>query len=245
MSNWNLWHGCHKYSEGCKNCYVYRIDNSHGREDSFIVRKNSDFDLPLKKDRYGNYKLNPEDGVVFTCMTSDFFIEDADYWREEAWKIIKTRSDLKFCIVTKRIKEAEKRFPKDWGEGYDNVAVACTMENQRAVEERLPIFKALPIKHRLIFCSPLLENIRLFGRLSGIDEVSVGGESGENARPCKWEWVESIFAACKEENVSFHYHQIGSNFIKDGKTYRLPHSKQFGQAKKACKLLEERYKNNF
>ena len=114
MSNWNLWHGCHKYSEGCKNCYVYRIDNSHGREDSFIVRKNSDFDRPLKKDRYGNYKLRPEDGVVFTCMTSDFFIEDADYWREDAWKMIKTRSDLKFCIVTKRIKEAEKRLPEDW-----------------------------------------------------------------------------------------------------------------------------------
>ena len=23
-SMWNLWHGCHKLSEGCRHCYVYR-----------------------------------------------------------------------------------------------------------------------------------------------------------------------------------------------------------------------------
>ena len=23
---WNLWHGCHKLSAGCKHCYVYRGD---------------------------------------------------------------------------------------------------------------------------------------------------------------------------------------------------------------------------
>ncbi len=113
------------------------------------------------------------------------------------------------------------------------------MENQRAVEERLPIFKSFPVRYRLIFCSPLLENLRLFGRLDGIDTVSVGGESGSEARPCKWEWVENIFRACKHDNVPFHYHQIGSNFIKDGKVYHVPHSKQFNQAKKAHKLLED------
>lgn len=239
MSNWNLWHGCHKYSEGCKNCYVYRIDNSHGRADSFIVRKNADFQLPLKKDRQGEYKLKPEDGVVFTCMTSDFFIEDADCWREDAWKIIKKRSDLTFCIVTKRIKQAMQRFPLDWGSGYDNVLIACSMENQRAVEERLPVFLELPIKHRLIFCAPLLENIDLMGRLKGIHTVSVGGESGSNARPCRWEWVKDIYSACKNENITFHYHQIGSNFIKDGKAFHLPHSRQHAQAEKAQRLLEE------
>lgn len=242
--NWNLWHGCHKYSEGCKNCYVYRIDSSHGREDSFIVRKTSDFNLPLKKDRYGGYKLNPESGTVFTCMTSDFFIEDADLWRGEAWKIIKTRRDLQFCIVTKRIKEARERLPEDWGDGYENVAIACTMENQRAVEERLPVFKSFPVKYKLIFCAPLLENLQLEGRLTGIDTVSVGGESGSEARPCRWEWVENIFCACKGGNVPFHFHQIGSNFIKDGKTYHIPHGKQFSQAKKAQKLLEEKFSEN-
>lgn len=239
MRNWNLWHGCTKYSEGCKNCYVYRIDSSHGKDDSFIVRKNADFDLPLRKDRNGEYKLKPENGAVFTCMTSDFFIEDADLWRDEAWRMMKLRPDLNFCIATKRITQAESRFPKDWGNGYENVAIACTMESQRTVEQRLAVFQSLPIKHRLIFCSPLLEEIKLKGRLQGIEMVSVGGESGDNARVCRWEWVKSIFEACKNDKVGFHYHQIGSNFERDGKIYRVPRNKQFEQAKKAQKLLEE------
>ncbi len=28
MANWNPWHGCRKYSEGCQNCYVYRMDEA-------------------------------------------------------------------------------------------------------------------------------------------------------------------------------------------------------------------------
>lgn len=239
MSNWNLWHGCHKYSEGCLNCYVYRTDSSHGRSDSFIVRKNSDFDLPMKKDKNGEYKLKPEGGVVFTCMTSDFFIEDADCWRDEAWKIIKARPDLNFCIVTKRIEQARERLPEDWGEGYLNVAIACTMESQRTADKRLPIFKDFPAKHKIIFCAPLITEISFKDGLDGIEEVSVGGESGGNARPCRWEWVKQIYSACAKYKTAFHYHQIGSNFVKDGKTYHIPHREQFAQAKKAQQLLEQ------
>ena len=25
---WNPWHGCHKLSEGCRHCYVYRGDSN-------------------------------------------------------------------------------------------------------------------------------------------------------------------------------------------------------------------------
>ncbi|MBQ6364821.1 MAG: DUF5131 family protein, partial [Oscillospiraceae bacterium] len=27
---WNPWHGCTKYSEGCRYCYVYRQDEAYG-----------------------------------------------------------------------------------------------------------------------------------------------------------------------------------------------------------------------
>ena len=29
-------------------------------------------------------------------MTSDFFLEDADAWREETWAVMRERRDLKF-----------------------------------------------------------------------------------------------------------------------------------------------------
>lgn len=237
MSNWNLWHGCRKYSEGCLNCYVYRIDKNHGRSDSFIVKRNADFELPIKKDRNGEYKLKPENGPVFTCMTSDFFIEDADCWRDRAWEIIRQRPDLNFWIVTKRIKQARERLPKDWGEGYPNVSLVCTMESERRVRERLPVLGDFPAKHKIIFCAPLLDEINLKGRLDNIELVSVGGESGNEARQCRWEWVKKIYEACEESGTGFHYHQIGSNFVKDGKVYHIPHKKQFEQARKAQQLL--------
>ena len=77
MSIWNPWHGCKKLSPGCANCYVYRRDESVGK-DASVVSKTGDYDLPLKRNRKKEYKLTPEDGVVYTCMTSDFFLEEAD-----------------------------------------------------------------------------------------------------------------------------------------------------------------------
>ena len=73
MAIWNPWHGCKKISPGCYNCYVYRRDAEFGK-DSSIVTKTAMFDLPLKRNRKKEYKLQPESEPVYTCMTSDFFI---------------------------------------------------------------------------------------------------------------------------------------------------------------------------
>lgn len=50
MASWNPWHGCHKLSEGCRNCYVYRIDERHGK-DSSVITRTRDFDLPVRRKR--------------------------------------------------------------------------------------------------------------------------------------------------------------------------------------------------
>ena len=81
---WNPWHGCIKYSEGCLNCYVYRRDASVGRDASQVFRT-KEFDLPLRKRRDGSYAL-PAGGHIYACMTSDFFLPEADAWRAEAWR---------------------------------------------------------------------------------------------------------------------------------------------------------------
>ena len=53
---WNLWHGCHKLSEGCRHCYVYRTDGKYGK-DSSVVTKTEKFDLPLQRKKNGTYKI--------------------------------------------------------------------------------------------------------------------------------------------------------------------------------------------
>lgn len=44
--------------------------------------------------------------------------------------MIKERSDLNFMILTKRIERFFESLPNDWGDGYDNVYIGCTVENQ-------------------------------------------------------------------------------------------------------------------
>ena len=78
MPIWNPWHGCRRISAGCLHCYVYRRDEAVGRDASAVV-KTSSFDLPVQRDRHWAYKLQPDGHTVFTCMTSDFFLEEAIY----------------------------------------------------------------------------------------------------------------------------------------------------------------------
>lgn len=175
---WNPWHGCTKLSPGCRYCYVYRQDAMYGSEiSSSEVRKTANFGLPLKRRRDRLYKIEPGT-TVYTCFTSDFWLSDADGWRDEAWAMIRERRDLTFIFFTKRIDRYEHCLPADWGGGYENVVIGCTVENQAMADYRLPIFRQLPIHHRLIIAAPLLEAIDLSAYLDErIAEVSVGGGS--------------------------------------------------------------------
>jgi len=232
MAKWNLWHGCHKISPGCKNCYVYRFDAAFNR-DASSVSKTADFDLPLKRKRNGAYKL-PAGETVYTCFTSDFFLEEADEWRIDAWNMIRLRTDLQFYIITKRIDRFKINLIPDWGEGYENVTICSTCETQEMADYRLPILLSLPIKHKAIICEPLLERINLSRWLPpSIEEVIVGGESGNIARICDYDWVLDIRTQCIEKKVAFYFKQTGARFVKDGHLYYIKRQDQHSQAAKA------------
>ena len=233
-ADWNPWHGCTKISPGCKYCYVYRQDDMYDvKTASSLCRKTGNFDLPVRKRRGGTYKIL-QGSFVFTCFTYDFLLEDAYCWRNDCWQMMRIRSDCRFCFFTKRIDRLEVCLPKDWGDGYENVIIGCTAENQKTADYRLPIFKSLPIRHRLIIAAPILEHIDISRYLdNGIDEVSVGGESGMYARACNYDWILDLRSQCVQKNVPFCFHQTGANFIKDGKTYHIKRCNQISQAKTA------------
>ncbi len=240
---WSPWHGCHKCSPGCLNCYVFYLDGFHDVDASIVHRSKTNFNLPLKKNRQGEYKIE-KGSEVATCFTSDFFIKEADEWRAEAWEIIKKRPDVKFLICTKRPERIEFCLPEDWGEGYANVGFAVTCENQAMAEKRLPIFLDIKATKKFIFVSPILEAVDLekFLITGKFDRVCVGGESYTNARPCDFEWVKKIYLTCKKCKVEFDFHQTGSNFLKDGKIYKIKHKDEYSQAKKAEEYLNKLFK---
>ena len=90
-------------------------------------------------------------------MTSDFFLEEADEWRDEAWDIIRARSDVIFFIITKRPQRIPECLPEDWGDGWENVFINVTAENQRRAEERVPLLLELPFKHRGVNVAPFID----------------------------------------------------------------------------------------
>lgn len=233
-ADWNPWHGCTKISPGCKYCYVYRQDEMYGNPaNSSNCHKNMTFDMPLRKKRDGTYKI-PSGKTVFTCFTSDFLLPDADKWRAECWKMMKLRSDCWFYFFTKRIDRLAECLPEDWGEGYDNVIIGCTVENQDRADFRLPVFLSLPIRYKSIIVAPLLEKIDISAYLNDtIEEVSVSGESGKYARPCCYDWILNLRSQCIEKNIPFRFHQTGAHFIKDRKLYNIRRKDQIPQARKA------------
>ena len=230
MAMWNPWRGCKKCSDGCLHCYIHKGDAKRGVNTNEIV-KTKDFFTPVEKLKNGSYKL--KSGIVYLCFSTDFLIEEADEWRKECWQMMKDRQDCTFLFLTKRIDRFMKCIPDDWGDGYENVVVCCTVENQINADYKLQIFSRLPIKHKCITAQPLLEQIDIEKHLDDIELVVVGGESDRNARPLDYSWVLNIREQCIRKNVSFEFRQCGTHFIKGSKEYKLQTKDLCSQARKA------------
>ncbi len=228
MAMWNPWRGCKKCSEGCRHCYIHKGDSKRNINTNEII-KTKDFEKPIEKLKNGEFKI--KSGIVYLCFATDFLIEEADEWRECCWDMIRERKDCIFLFLTKRIDRFIKCIPNDWKDGYDNVVVCCTIENQKNADYKLSIFKDLPIKHKCITAQPLLESIDIEKYLDNIELVIVGGESDINARPLEFEWVLNIREQCIRKNVNFEFRQCGTYFIKDGKQYKLQTKDLIKQAK--------------
>lgn len=220
---WNPWHGCKKVSEGCENCYMYFLDRLRDKDGSQIYKTKAGFNYPLQKDRHGNYKVRRGEQIR-VCMTSDFFLEEADPWRTQAWEIMRCRPDVRFFILTKRPERVKDCLPENWGEGWENIFFNVTCENQRRADQRIPLLLDLPFKHKGIMCAPFIGEVSIEKYLASgsIEQVICGGENYDGARPCNFDWVRSLRAQCVAYNVTFCFIETGTVFIKDGKQYRLP-----------------------
>ncbi len=216
MVMWNPWRGCHKCSDGCLHCYIHKGDSKRGIDTNIIV-KTKDFYKPIEKYKNGNYKV--KSGIVYVCFSSDFFLEDADLYRKECFEMMKERDDLTFIFLTKRIERFNECIPDDWGEGYDNVVIGCTIENQENANRKLKFFSTCAIQHKYIIAQPLLEDIDIEDYLEGIECVVVGGESDINGRVLDYDWVKHIKKQCEKHRVSFEFRQAATHFIKDHKQY--------------------------
>ncbi len=195
-ATWNPWRGCHKVSAGCKNCYMFAAQRRFGRDPDTVVRAaRATFRAPTKW---------REGRKVFVNSWSDFFIPEADPWRAEAWDIMRATPRHIYQILTKRPERIAQCLPADWGDGWPNVWLGVTVEDQ-AKAARLAYLREVRARVRFVSCEPMLEPIRL--DLWRIDWVICGGESGPNRRPFNGDWADDLLGQCRAAGVPFYFKQ--------------------------------------
>lgn len=209
----NFWKGCEKVSPGCRNCYMFREMDRYGLNPQ-IITKTKTWNNPRKWNKEAEAEKKPR--LVFTCSWSDFFIEKADPWREEAWEIIKTTPWLQWQILTKRIERVNSNLPKDWGEGYPNVWIGTSIENA-TYNWRADSLRDIPARIRFISAEPLLGSLTVSGKLppltlEGISWLIAGGESGPEHRKMEIDWVRQLRDLCNHYNTAFYYKQENGFF---------------------------------
>ena len=213
-ATWNPWHGCHKVSPGCKFCYMFRDKERYGQDPNVVVRSKTTFKAPLK------WPKIPQ--MCFTCSWSDWFIEEADAWREEAYAIIRATPWITYQILTKRIERAEGRLPNP---PLPNIWLGVSVENQKYADERIPQLLRTPAAVRFVSYEPALGQVNFTGLLDGIDWLIVGGESGNSARAFDLEWARIAVWQCHRAGVAVFVKQMGDNpfvVINNGSPIDVP-----------------------
>ena len=232
--SWNPHHGCRKVSTGCKYCYMYRDKERYGQDPTTVLRSKVNFNAPLKwKDPM----------KIFTCSWSDWFIEEADAWRDDLWKIIKATPHHTYQILTKRPERILQCLPTDWGTGYENVWLGVSVENQENIG-RCDILGKIPAKVRFVSAEPLIGAVD-FKEMFAKYEFSwciIGGESGNATgkylyRECKAEWIKDIIADCKEQNVAVFVKQLGTHMAKE-LGLKEKHGGEMNEWEKAIQIRE-------
>lgn len=218
----NFWTGCQKVSPGCKYCYMYRGKSRFHQDPTKIVK--ADFD----RIRKALQQLEPG-SKIFVCSWSDFFIEEADEWRQEAWDIIGSHRGFIWQILTKRPERILQSLPSWWFEDDDNnhsninIWLGVSAENQAELEKRLPLLQDIPLQHGVRFVSfePVLGEIQLTpDHLKVIDWAIIGGESGNDTGQWKYRkmehyWLDILVARLQTGGVPTFIKQLGTGFAKE------------------------------
>jgi protein gp37 len=213
---------------------MYRDQKRFGTDPREIrVTKSKTFNAPLKWAR-------EDPGLVFTSSWTDFFLEEVDpAVRTEAWNIIRQTRENTYQILTKRPENIPDMLPIGWEDGYRNVWLGVSVENQSWADRRIPALLRVPARLKFLSIEPLLGPVDLehvhdmeqltyydvLGRSrfdydtlgygvaapmpNGIDWVIVGGESGPGARPMRSEWAIDIKDQCSEAGIPFFMKQFG------------------------------------
>jgi len=218
-SSFNIVWGCWKISEGCKNCYAdswdSRFGDSHwGKDTPRKLMSEKYWYEPLKWDHKAG--LAGRRHRIFCSSMTDVFLDDPIIDRERAklWDLIQNTPNCDWLLLTKRPENIAANLPGSWNDGWSNVWMGVSCENQEWADKRIPVLADIPALIRFVSYEPALGPIDFrqhFENPCGPDWVIVGGESGPNARPFYLDWAISTVQQCRDHGVNVFVKQMGSN----------------------------------
>jgi protein gp37 len=212
---WNPVTGCTKVSQGCKHCYAERMYERFHGPGSFknVICHQDRLTIPM------HWK---KPSMIFVNSMSDLFHEDVPFEFIDA--VFSVMSDIDWHIYQVLTKRAERmvefykwkhdEFGIPW-KPKDNVWLGVSVENQKAMEDRVPLLLQVEATVRFLSCEPLLGPVELPVDYSDgsvcIDWVICGGESGPGARAIHPDWVRSLRDQCARSTVPvpFFFKQWG------------------------------------
>lgn len=195
---------------------MFAEQKRYGNDPSVVVRTKT-WAQPLKWQREAERTGLPR-RLVFVCSWSDFFHTDADPWRDEAWEVIRRCPDLIFQILTKRPERIADHLPSLWGDGWENVWLGVSVEDQAAANDRLFDFWTFPALIRFVSCEPLLYRVDIEAaayQADLLDWIILGGESGPRSRPIRLAWFKEILSWARLSGVPCFVKQLGAAWARE------------------------------
>lgn len=208
---WNPWEGCTRISEGCRHCYMFTLLERFGRNPR-KPRRTGTWGDPVRWNEDAFASRHQE--LVFTCSLSDWFHPKADRWRGEAWEVVRSCPNLIFQILTKRPLRIADHLPSDWGEGYPNVWLGTSVEDNAHVW-RADVLRRIPARTRFISAEPLLGGLTDLD-LEDIHWLIVGGESGPEFRPMRKAWARHLRELARGARVPYFFKQSSHLYTERG-----------------------------
>lgn len=221
----NPWMGCTKISEGCRNCYAADLTKNRmglalwGDAAPRQVTK-----APWDNVRKWNASAATVPGLLGSgkphlCFTGSLmdWAEDRDDLlapRERMWRTIRECGNLHFQMLTKRPENIARFLPSDWGDGYPNVWLGTTIEDNR-VAKRADHLRDIPAVVRFVSYEPAIGPLDELD-LTGIDWVIYGGESGPKHRAEDKQWARDMRTRCAESGVAFFHKQSAGHRTEMG-----------------------------
>ena len=230
-ATFNPWLNCTPVGPGCDNCYAERFWRLHGLKPGQDQPRKQTSDKYWKEPTKWNADAI-EAGQrrrVFAGSLCDVFDNRApEGSRDKLWDLISDTPNLDWLLLTKRAPNIGKYLPYIVISGmqqqppyFDNVWLGVTVENRKHGLPRIDILRGIPARVRFLSIEPLLEDLGELD-LTGISWVIVGGESGPNARPMKYEWAASIRKQCLIQRVPYFFKQLSQ--ADEPKLFRHPNA---------------------